>query len=153
MTKFRVHLERHVARGSETWTQETTVIVKAGSELEAKNLASCKAAQISWPKLGEYSGVTYPIAVRAERIDAADDTHEGHHMTHPHPLWPYSAMCQVPTHFASRTVTRDEAIEAVRHAMEYGRLDLPLVQRGCICPPGSNRDCENPLCPRKAPKT
>ena len=21
---------------------------------------------------------------------------------------------------------------------------------GCICPPGANRDCENPLCPRKA---
>jgi hypothetical protein len=21
---------------------------------------------------------------------------------------------------------------------------------GCICPPGANRDCENPACPRKA---
>ena len=22
---------------------------------------------------------------------------------------------------------------------------------GCICPPGANKDCQNPLCPRKAP--
>ena len=26
----------------------------------------------------------------------------------------------------------------------------PVV--GCVCPPGANKDCENPLCPRKAPK-
>jgi hypothetical protein len=24
----------------------------------------------------------------------------------------------------------------------------PMPQ-GCICPPGSNKDCENPACPRK----
>ena len=23
---------------------------------------------------------------------------------------------------------------------------------GCICPPGANKECENPLCPRKMPK-
>lgn len=31
----------------------------------------------------------------------------------------------------------------------------PLYQSdtrsGCVCPPGANKDCENPFCPRKAP--
>ncbi len=22
---------------------------------------------------------------------------------------------------------------------------------GCICPPGANKDCENPICPRRNP--
>jgi hypothetical protein len=22
-------------------------------------------------------------------------------------------------------------------------------QPGCVCPPGANKDCENPMCPRK----
>lgn len=26
---------------------------------------------------------------------------------------------------------------------------IPMIQSGCICPPGANRDCENPSCPRK----
>ena len=25
----------------------------------------------------------------------------------------------------------------------------PVPAMGCICPPGANKDCENPLCPRK----
>ena len=31
---------------------------------------------------------------------------------------------------------------------EY-KADVP--SRGCICPPGANKDCENPACPRKDP--
>lgn len=27
------------------------------------------------------------------------------------------------------------------------------VARGCICPPGANRDCESPTCPRKPVQT
>ncbi len=31
-------------------------------------------------------------------------------------------------------------------------MPMPAPQPfGCICPPGANRDCENPFCPRKAP--
>lgn len=32
-----------------------------------------------------------------------------------------------------------------------GAFTIPYVQShaGCICPPGANRDCEAPLCPRK----
>lgn len=29
---------------------------------------------------------------------------------------------------------------------------LPMIQHGCICPAGANKDCENPVCPRKAPR-
>lgn len=29
---------------------------------------------------------------------------------------------------------------------------FPSPVMGCVCPPGANRDCENPACPRKAPK-
>lgn len=25
----------------------------------------------------------------------------------------------------------------------------PMAGHGCICPPGANLQCENPLCPRK----
>ena len=28
---------------------------------------------------------------------------------------------------------------------------MPAPRMGCICPPGANKDCENPLCPRKNP--
>lgn len=28
----------------------------------------------------------------------------------------------------------------------------PAPIMGCICPPGANKDCENPLCPRKGYK-
>lgn len=28
-------------------------------------------------------------------------------------------------------------------------MSLPQTQVGCICPPGANRDCENPACPRQ----
>jgi hypothetical protein len=28
---------------------------------------------------------------------------------------------------------------------------VPLVPVGCICPPGANKDCERPDCPRKNP--
>ena len=27
--------------------------------------------------------------------------------------------------------------------------DGQSIRRGCICPPGSNKECEAPLCPRK----
>ena len=27
------------------------------------------------------------------------------------------------------------------------------VVRGCVCPPGANRDCESPTCPRKPTQT
>lgn len=27
--------------------------------------------------------------------------------------------------------------------------DAHSIRRGCICPPGSNKECEAPLCPRK----
>lgn len=30
---------------------------------------------------------------------------------------------------------------------------LPQQPIGCVCPPASNLTCENPICPRKAPKT
>lgn len=25
----------------------------------------------------------------------------------------------------------------------------PAVVQGCVCPPGANKDCENPSCPRR----
>lgn len=33
-----------------------------------------------------------------------------------------------------------------QHVGNYQFIPLPT---GCICPPGANRDCENPTCPRK----
>ena len=33
-------------------------------------------------------------------------------------------------------------------AQRVGRIDLPPVAQGCICPPGANMTCRNPLCPR-----
>lgn len=35
---------------------------------------------------------------------------------------------------------------ADQHVGNYQFTPLPT---GCICPPGANRDCENPNCPRK----
>lgn len=28
----------------------------------------------------------------------------------------------------------------------------PTITTGCVCPPGANKDCEAPLCPRKGIK-
>lgn len=28
---------------------------------------------------------------------------------------------------------------------------IPMIPVGCICPPGANRECERPGCPRKPP--
>jgi hypothetical protein len=35
-----------------------------------------------------------------------------------------------------------------------GQFTIPYVPpvMGCICPPGANKDCENPTCPRRGPK-
>jgi hypothetical protein len=34
--------------------------------------------------------------------------------------------------------------------MREGKVATPHpMPRGCICPPGANRDCESPSCPRK----
>lgn len=43
----------------------------------------------------------------------------------------------------SFTVDEDEILRAL------GRTPTP-VQQGCICPPTSERTCQNQLCPRKA---
>lgn len=34
---------------------------------------------------------------------------------------------------------------------QFGPFDpiLPMMPTGCICPPGANKECENPTCPRK----
>lgn len=36
--------------------------------------------------------------------------------------------------------------------MTIGCSTIPVMTVGCICPAGANKDCENPICPRKAPK-
>lgn len=28
---------------------------------------------------------------------------------------------------------------------------VPMALMGCVCPPGANKDCENPMCPRRNP--
>lgn len=33
--------------------------------------------------------------------------------------------------------------------LRQGFAEPAPMQVGCICPPGANRDCENPACPRK----
>ena len=35
----------------------------------------------------------------------------------------------------------------------FGWIDppqAPVIQRGCICPPTSEKTCEAPMCPRRA---
>lgn len=34
-------------------------------------------------------------------------------------------------------------------AARVGRIELPPAAQGCICPPGANLQCQNPMCPRK----
>ena len=31
----------------------------------------------------------------------------------------------------------------------YWQQVVPGAQIGCICPPGANKECQNPTCPRK----
>ena len=34
-----------------------------------------------------------------------------------------------------------------RFTLQYSPAQVPAM--GCICPPGANKECDNPLCPRK----
>lgn len=47
--------------------------------------------------------------------------------------------------------TRDaEARMAALHAKYQTAPSVQINPMGCICPPGANKDCESPVCPRKA---
>ena len=42
-------------------------------------------------------------------------------------------------------------VEEARRFMQTALAPMPVYPRslGCICPPGANKECENPACPRK----
>jgi len=51
---------------------------------------------------------------------------------------------------SARKATLDDAGQS--YPRQFGINDLPVspqVPTGCICPPGANKDCEAPMCPRK----
>lgn len=37
------------------------------------------------------------------------------------------------------------------HPAVQGWVPVAPAAVGCICPPGANKECENPVCPRKNP--
>ena len=49
------------------------------------------------------------------------------------------------------TTLAAQDMQTIRHAMDRIReANAPLSEpRGCVCPPGANKECEAPLCPRK----
>ena len=73
MTKYRVHLERRITRGGTSEIQTTTVDIEAETAIDARNAATHMDTPIEWPACGDYSGVTYPIAVSAEPVDPFGD--------------------------------------------------------------------------------
>ena len=54
--------------------------------------------------------------------------------------------CGLRTTYASRM--KGNAISPTLPV--WGPSVAPMV--GCICPPGANLTCENPMCPRKPPQ-
>ena len=48
-------------------------------------------------------------------------------------------------------VWEDGRRQGHREAAAQGWQPSHQAIGGCICPPGANKECENPLCPRKPP--
>lgn len=72
--------------------------------------------------------------------------------------WDATAMNGLPPYLtASTRIPTAEAVwmprpvtgvpDTLGPPMQFGRTEAPHA--GCVCPAGANKDCENPMCPRK----